>query len=180
MDLEVKMGRIHPVVVSDRAELFSLGDLLSLPNLNPVEVRVKGIGELQLSVFDPCMADDHDVPPGCMDIPCQHDKTVSNGIHRLAKAPFAAAVGDEPVLPEMAACTEAAGFVIAIAVRRSHGQVKSFSRPGNALGKSRASAGCQKERGKVGEGSNDPEAKHGKENLGKERWACNPAVKQAP
>lgn len=102
VNLKVEMGGVDAMIVTDGADLFSFGNLLSLADLNPVEVCVKGVGEPQLPVLDPGMAYDDHVTPSGMDVPSKHDQTVSDGVNRFAKAAGAASVSHKPVLSHVA------------------------------------------------------------------------------
>ena len=121
--------------------------LLSLADINPVEMGIQGVGEFQLPVFYPGMADDDNVSPGGMDVTGQDYETVSDRVHRFSETFFAAAVSHEPVLSQMAAASEAARLVVAVSVRRGHGKVEPVGRFGDALGAGRKQASPKKQEG---------------------------------
>jgi len=134
MDFKVEMGGVDPVIVSDRTDLLSFVDLLSLADCDLIEVSVERVGELQLFVLNPGMADDDDVAPGGMDVTGEDDQTVSDRVDRLSQAAFAASIGDEPVLTHMAATSEAPGLIIPFAIRGGHREVKAVGGFGDTLG----------------------------------------------
>jgi hypothetical protein len=125
VDLEMKVGGVHAVVVPDGADELSARDLLSFPHMDPVEMGVEGVGEPKLSVLDPGMPDHDDIAPCDMDVACQHDQAVSDGMDGLSKAAGAAPVRHKPVLAEMSACPESPRLVVSLAVGGSHGEVES-------------------------------------------------------
>lgn len=106
VDLEVEVRGVHPVVVADGADLLAPLDLLALAHAGSVKVRIEGIGEVELAVLDPGMTHDDDVPPGDMDVPCQHDDPVANRVDGSAESLGAASVG-HPVLTEVTSGSEA-------------------------------------------------------------------------
>lgn len=133
MDLEMQVGGIHSVIVSDRADQLASGYLLTLAYGDPVQVRVEGVCEIQTTVLDPGMAHDDNVSPGHVDVAGQHDHAVPDRMDGLAKSFGASSIGD-PVLAEMSSRPKASRFVVAIGFRRGHGQVKPVGRPRGGLG----------------------------------------------
>ncbi len=107
MDLEVQMRWVHSVVGADRADLFSLGDLLALPDSNSVEVGVEGVGEFQLPVLDPGVSDHHDISPRHTHIPGQYDNAIADCINWAAKSLDATTICD-PILSQVTPSTESA------------------------------------------------------------------------
>lgn len=145
VDLEMKVGGVHSMVVPDGADELSTRDLLSFPHVDPVEMSIEGVGEPELSVLDPGMSDHDDIAPCDMDVAGQHDQAVSDGMDWLPKASGAAPVRHKPVLAEVSACPEAPGLVVSLAVGGSHGEVESVRGFGNALGKGGAEPPRQKD-----------------------------------
>jgi len=117
MDLEVKVRWIHAVISPDRPDLLTLADLLPLPDIHPVKVGVKRVGKVKLLLLDPSMSHDHDITPGDMDIPGQHNDTVTDYVNRQSEAFGAAAIRD-PILTEVGTGLETAGLVEACSIRR--------------------------------------------------------------
>ena len=147
VDFKVQVRGVHSMVVADHSDLLSLVHLLSLADINPVEMGIQGVGEFQLPVFYPGMADDDNVSPGGMDVTGQDYETVSDRVHRFSETFFAAAVSHEPVLSQMAAASEAARRVVAVSVRRGHRKVEPVGRFGDALGAGRKQASPKKQEG---------------------------------
>lgn len=103
--LKMQVRRIHPMVVTDGADLLSSCDLLSFTDNNFVEMRREGIGKMQLTVLYPGMADDHHIAPAHMDIPCENDDSIADGIDGIAE-PLGTASIRHPILSQMSSRAE--------------------------------------------------------------------------
>ena len=132
VDFKVEVRGVHALVVTDRSDLLSPGDLLSLADIDPFQMRVQGVGKVELSVFNPGMADDDHISPGDMDVAGQHDDAVTNRVDRLAESLGASPVGD-PIFPHVPSGTESPGFVVAVSLRGGDRKVKAIGCPGNGL-----------------------------------------------
>ena len=151
------------MIVPDGADLLSLGDLLTFPHRDPVKMGVEGIGEFQLFVFDPSMADHHDISPGHADVARQHHHAVSDGIHRFSKAFGATPVGEQPVLAEMPPCTESARLIKTFSSRGGHREIESIRRFCNDLGMRFSEASAAQEQGRDNGQQKDGESGYGHE-----------------
>jgi hypothetical protein len=125
MDLEVKVRWIHAVISPDRPDLLTLADLLTLPDIHPVKVGVERVGKVKLLLLDPSMSHDHDITPGDMDIPGKHDDAVTDCVNRQSEA-FGATTIRDPILTEVGAGFETAGFVKAGSIRRGYREIKTI------------------------------------------------------
>jgi hypothetical protein len=101
VNLEVEMRGVHAMVVTDSADLLAPPDLLSFACTDPVEMGVKRVDKAKLPPLDPGMADDDHVAPRCMDVTGQHDNSVADRVDSPAEASGTAAVGYQPILPEV-------------------------------------------------------------------------------
>ncbi len=89
---KMEMRRIHPVVITDCAELLASLELLAFPYSDSIQMGIERIGKVKLSLFDPGMADDHYIAPGDMNITSQHNHPVGYGRDGAAKSLGAAPV----------------------------------------------------------------------------------------
>jgi len=66
--LEVKVRRVHSVIITDGADLLTPFDLLSLLHHDPIEMTIERVGKMQPPVLDPGMSYHHNIPPVGPDI----------------------------------------------------------------------------------------------------------------
>ena len=86
-----------------------------------------------MSVFHPCMPDDHHITPAYMDVPCKNDNSIANGIDGITESLDATSIR-HPILAKMPSCSESPGFIITLRIGRIHRQIKSIGRTGGRVG----------------------------------------------
>src|SRR3974390_158580 len=116
MNLEVKMGRIKPVGVSDRTDLLSAGNLLAFPHQDSVEVCVQRISVLNLAVFHKGMPNDDNVSPCSTEISSERHDAIPDGIDWITEI-GAAATLPNPILAQVTMRRESARNTISIGIR---------------------------------------------------------------
>lgn len=84
---------------------------------------------MQLPVFNPGMTDDHNIAPAHMDVSCENDDSIADGIDGIAKS-LGTTIIRYPILTQMSSCAESPGFVIPVGIRGIKRQVKTVSRTG--------------------------------------------------
>jgi len=127
--LEVKVGRVHSVVVSDGAHLLTPFYLHALVHDDPVQVTVERVCKMQLPALDPGMSDDDDVSPVGMDVSCQNDKPIPHGMHGMPECqPFSSCY--DPVFSKMTMGPESPGLAKSGPLGRGHRQVESIGSNG--------------------------------------------------
>ena len=95
--LEVKVGRVHSVIVADGAYLLPPCYLLSLPHHDPIEMPVERVGKVDFPILYPGMSDHHHISPVSTDIASQNDKTIPYGMDGMTEG-LPLPSGDDPVL----------------------------------------------------------------------------------
>ena len=146
VDLKMEMRGVHSMVGADCPQLLSSGDLLALPDHDPVEMCIKGICKTELPLLDPCMSDDYDIAPRNMDVPSQYNDPVADRRDRVTEALCASPVG-YPVLTEVASGSEPAGGIKALCLRRGYGQIETLCRSADSLRDDTGRAGNQHQQG---------------------------------
>src|SRR6202795_1912746 len=85
MYLEMKMGRIKSMGVTNGADLLPTSHLLTFSYENPVEMTVEGVRLLHLPFLHKGMANDDHVSPGSTKIPGQSYYPGANRINRITE-----------------------------------------------------------------------------------------------
>ena len=131
MQFNVKVGRIHPAVRANGAHLRAAQNQLAQHYVNIVQMGVKRLAAEHLSGLGlpEGMADDHHLPPCAAGVRRVSHHTVANGINGIAQIGIAPAVA-VPVLAHVAGAfhAQAAGPVIAVAVRLAYRKIKTVAK----------------------------------------------------
>ena len=128
MNLEVEMGSIKPVRVSNRTDLLSARNLLPFPDQDAVEVCVQRISVLNLAVFHKGVPDHDDVSPSPTEISSERHDAVSNRIDWITEIGTAPSLPN-PVLAQVAMSRESARNPVSIRIRFSDRIIKTVRQP---------------------------------------------------
>ena len=131
MQFNMKVGRIHAAVRADGAHLGAAEHQLPQHDVNIIQMGVKRLAAKNLSGLGLAegMADNHHLSPRAAGVRRVSHHAVAHGINGIAQIGIAPAVA-VPVLAHVAGAfhAQAAGPVIAVAVRLAYRKIKTVAK----------------------------------------------------